>query len=471
MVVKYCVLEHYTIRKMTMNNHSNDLTSSYHHDLTKVLKRKRRQKQWMTIVMIMLMIYFYIRTLITKVSPLMRSEPNDPSLLLPNLKFDLPIQSYRNQTYEFHANDKISERYYVDDPRIKYDMNFISTYQSPVRMYGSHRVEDSLKRLPIWLQNYFKWHSKQRQNPSSNETKYLVITCFRGDDYCGGTSDRLRPLPYYLLVANATQRVLLIKWTKPFDLGEFLMPARDIDWRTPLEGFDDLIEESNGKNGICQSKIKGFFGGLCSAFVEDRTGIESCHNFIVDRLRREDDTFLIFDLVRKSHEQINQCNMLFQKFSYEEEFPALNKWDFPEMFGYIFRVMFQPTPVIGNNIQRSMEKMNINDGEYISVHVRSKYPSDRILQKNDHTHVDKSGGLSFYGEIRDHLIDVADNAIRCAQKLSPTLPLYFASDSHSLTKFVLNENKYSSSKCYEYLMYVRICSLTKNSIKRNCWYR
>ena len=65
--------------------------------------------------------------------------------------------------------------------------------------------------------------------------KFLIMQCIGSVDYrCGGLSDRLRILPYMLRLAYETKRILLIYWTKPTSLEEFLLPPTGgINWRTP----------------------------------------------------------------------------------------------------------------------------------------------------------------------------------------------------------------------------------------------
>ena len=132
--------------------------------------------------------------------------------------------------------------------------------KSVLTMYGNHRVKESMNRLPQWLREYFVWHAEQRRDPTEN-TRYLVSVCLNGGR-CGGTSDRLRGLPYLLLVAYITQRVLIIKWTKPHDLSEFLMPAGDVDWRSTFELEEMMLD---GVEGLSQSfeKLSPVMAGLC----------------------------------------------------------------------------------------------------------------------------------------------------------------------------------------------------------------
>ena len=63
------------------------------------------------------------------------------------------------------------------------------------------------------------------------------MQCLRDqdEDRCGGTADRLKPFLYLLREAYEQQRLLLIYWTKPARLEEFVVPPKGgVDWRVPV---------------------------------------------------------------------------------------------------------------------------------------------------------------------------------------------------------------------------------------------
>ena len=106
-------------------------------------------------------------------------------------------------------------------------------------------VKDALENIPDWLKEYVTWHNIQRRDHMNDpKTKFLTMACLE-ESRCGGISDRLRPLPFMLLLAKKMDRVLLIKWQKGFDLESFLLPPDGgIDWRLP-EGMDLGTSEDN----------------------------------------------------------------------------------------------------------------------------------------------------------------------------------------------------------------------------------
>ena len=103
------------------------------------------------------------------------------------------------------------------------------------------QIARSKEIIPDWMASYLGWHQQQRgrlrqhllhdNNTNIGDIKYLVVRCVEAE-VCGGLSDRLQPMPFYLMVANLTERVLLVHWRKPCELGHFLTPPLNgLDWR------------------------------------------------------------------------------------------------------------------------------------------------------------------------------------------------------------------------------------------------
>ena len=103
--------------------------------------------------------------------------------------------------------------------------------------------------LPLWMKDYFRWHNektqkisnknnhttlRQQQPEEQQQQRYLVVQCLEQDVQCGGLADRMLALPTLLLLAAQSRRLLLLVWTVPFPLQEFLMP-NSIDWMLPTQ--------------------------------------------------------------------------------------------------------------------------------------------------------------------------------------------------------------------------------------------
>ena len=107
---------------------------------------------------------------------------------------------------------------------------------------GTNLWDDPSSKLPSWMKRYLNWHKHQRAKVESSKTqkgvfssnRFLVMYCSPVDNNCGGTSDRLKPIPFMLRIAYYTKRLLFIHWTKPARLEEFLVPPKGgLDWRLP----------------------------------------------------------------------------------------------------------------------------------------------------------------------------------------------------------------------------------------------
>jgi hypothetical protein len=84
--------------------------------------------------------------------------------------------------------------------------------------------------LPKWIIDYVKWHQFQRKKYPGGKLftttdpeapKLLVRTCL---GLCGGLHDRLGQLPFDIYLASKLNRVLLIAWSRPRSLENFLIP-------------------------------------------------------------------------------------------------------------------------------------------------------------------------------------------------------------------------------------------------------
>ena len=109
-------------------------------------------------------------------------------------------------------------------------------------------------KLPTWVKQYAKWHKEQRtyyldakrNNESTSHIKFLISRCLTNDK-CGGASDRLQDMPYNMMLANRTNRVLLVRWEKPASLEHYVIPQIDgpIDWTIQDEMYSYLKDESD----------------------------------------------------------------------------------------------------------------------------------------------------------------------------------------------------------------------------------
>jgi hypothetical protein len=148
--------------------------------------------------------------------------------------------------------------------------------------------------IPKFMLEYFEWHGKQLQkfhsgeiswtpqrivnedsvdnsksnssnNSNSNQTinrhhkkepeilpRFLIMRCIHGDR-CGGTSDRLKAFPLFILLAKESDRILFIRWgrDRPFPITEFLQPGLLWNWTVP-EPLLQILEEGDEQHSVVE---------------------------------------------------------------------------------------------------------------------------------------------------------------------------------------------------------------------------
>jgi thymidylate synthase len=152
------------------------------------------------------------------------------------------ISMYRYQGKEIRINNTL-----VDNPSVLHS-KLLNVYNIPSD--GTNVWDETSSKLPTWMKRYLTWHKHQRtqllQHPNQTNAvfssgRFLVMQCLKRDLNCGGTSDRLKPIPWALRTAYYTRRILLIHWDQPGLLEEFLVPPKGgFDWRVP-EWLSDQV--------------------------------------------------------------------------------------------------------------------------------------------------------------------------------------------------------------------------------------
>ena len=302
-------------------------------------------------------------------------------------------------------------------------------------MYGEHRVKSALTSLPKWLQEYFAWHRNQTQKSDiqrveSEATRYLVISCVANDG-CGGFSDRLRPLPFYLLLASRLDRVLCIYWSRPFGADSFLQPLQSgMNWRCPAD-FEPLVDQEMSSQKQAKYKHYTLYSGLLSTVNETEKAITT--------ISKNTDRFYSIGFKDQDFVHINESNMVFHAYSYNRIMPVANAWMHIPLTEHIFRAMFEPIEPIAKSINATMTRLGLVENEYTSVHVRARYPVPRLTQiigdwQETVKHDIGQKELTFEGSYKDYLTNVGNNALECGILLNPDNKIFFSSDSIDLSR-------------------------------------
>jgi hypothetical protein len=302
-------------------------------------------------------------------------------------------------------------------------------------MYGEHRVESSISALPEWLRAYFLWHRQQTAN-TALEPKYMALTCLKRDK-CGGFSDRLRALPFWLLLASKVNRVLCIYWSKPFGLDWFLQPLPNgIDWRCPKEFSEEMVDIN------FPSKFQRNYPHVVLFNRKPSPPVKIVTLNAIKRIKSLNDKYVSVSFKDQDFGKIDDANMVFHASSYKDTIPIANAWMHVPLMEHIFRVMFEPIEPIARRINATMAELGLVENEYTSVHVRARYPTMKMarimgkMESREHDKHDKK--LSFEGEYKDYLLEIASNALECGMLLEPHNKIFFSSDSTDLTKYLMN---------------------------------
>jgi hypothetical protein len=253
-----------------------------------------------------------------------------------------------------------------------------------------HFLTQNSTVLPLWFKDYVNLHREQRL--ALNETnwknqRFLIMRCLDFDDACGGASDRLSSIPAMLLLANRTRRMLFIKWSRPAPLQEFLVPPEGgLDWTIP-DWLDIHLD----------------FRKLPLTSGRDPQSLElaeSSAQIMTFRILIHDHRFEYYNTRRGNKNELG-FHLVYR-----------DMWD----------TLFTPSPPVAALIHQNMNDLNLVPGEYVATHVRALYR---------------------YDESSDTVM--IHNAINCATKLKPALPIYFASDSSNAIRIARQYSRMQNS--------------------------
>jgi hypothetical protein len=237
--------------------------------------------------------------------------------------------------------------------------------------------------IPAWLKAYLNWHKFQRTTWDPNhwaDDRWMIMQCLKDQDKrrCGGTADRLKPLPTLLRIAYEHHRMFLIRWTRPAMLETYLVPPKGgVDWRVPEWLGKVMANETHGRRFV-PSKI----------------------------IRKYAPTNLT--LMRTRYQSNVAGKDIYNAARHDDEEPV-----FEEVFAPIWRLFFRPSPAIALIIQDHLESSGLVPGHYVAAHLRALYAIE---------------ARPLYMTTRWTI-----NAVNCASQLRPGAPIFFTSDSSDAT--------------------------------------
>jgi hypothetical protein len=269
---------------------------------------------------------------------------------------------------------------------------------SSVGAFYKLKLEDS--SLPKWMLNYTNWHRQQLEAlnsmdlPSWSQQRLLILRCV-GEDRCGGTADRLKSLPLFLAMAAKTERLLFLRWTRPFALEEFILPGPLMNWSVP-SGLEALLHNATSSRVYFEGKQLQKF--LTAAENPSIWLVEGNIQHTGGNVFRR----LVYELQQSSSSSNSGNN---------EDSIIL---DPPSFFHDMFLSLFTPAASIQAMVQQYMKILNLIPNQFVVAHYRAKYPKEPYRD---------TGNLTI-------LEETVVNAVRCASSLTTAgLPVYVASDT------------------------------------------
>ena len=264
--------------------------------------------------------------------------------------------------------------------------------------------------LPGWMQGYLEWHASQSHDDVSVE--YLVVRCLDQDTHCGGTADRLMPLPLFVMMAARMKRVLLFYWERPCPLEEFLVPTTVVDWRIPHN--HTLFRTLDWKSTVRISHQLNVLQILDPDF-EPPT-----------RRRGKPLPAVLPRVVTTAYQSQQHGADLYEQFQSRTDLfggnkttePIINEPSFEQVYSALWNSFFQPSPRVQRKIDSALREMHLIPNDYVAVHIRALYQQEAGPKKT-----------AF----------VARNAMHCASQLLSYSgqPIYVVSDSVNSTRMAM----------------------------------
>jgi hypothetical protein len=275
-----------------------------------------------------------------------------------------------------------------------------------------------------WLQDFLTTqptatHLQSLNNP---QQKFIVMTCHKYEqtklEACGGFTDRVKLIPYYMWLAQHTNRMLLIHYTKPHALEHFFEPPpgppeTSFDWRVPPGFFhDEFLAYAHRTHAEYNTQRRILW-----------------HNEMMQPEWL--DTRVIF---------VNNNLALAPSLNYLEKVGHVVTSD---VQARVFRQLFYPTKALQEHIQATATVHHLIPGQYAGVHMRAKYPAKNSNITLNYGVGDKEGGgiRMENSDTQRAIAEIVDNAMNCIMTVMPETPVvYVASDSNEPIEYLLKES-------------------------------
>jgi hypothetical protein len=362
-----------------------------------------------------------------------------PSIILSSSDLLLGYKNTKN-TYHYDMND---DRSNVLDVSKATGVTASNLTTSPLY---------DLQKLPSYMTYYFQWHREQlakfnsgelswefnRTNDETNQSpRVLIVRCLENDK-CGGTADRLRELAIFVFIAARTNRLLFIRWNRPYPIEEFMLPTTSPmtvwNWTVPeplLTQLEQLDEKSTRKGG----------GRTYSTSAERVLEKSKDHNFwIVEGNDQHSGETLYHDIVKEEwgemRKKTRSVNSTLPS-SWTSDQSGLLNTNYDHFYHDLFHATFQPSPGVKQQLKAYLDVDGdfedqtsipiLRSDEFVAVHYRAGYPKEPYRLTRNETILKET---TLY-------------AIQCARSRVPYhSTIYFLSDTARALELV--EKEYNS---------------------------
>ena len=243
---------------------------------------------------------------------------------------------------------------------INISQNTIDSKDATIHMSFPVAPWRTSSRIPQWMKEYFQFHQDARADISKSDDNwkkydYLVMRCLKQEKKCGGGADRLKSLPFLILVAHRLKRLLFYHWERPCHLEEFLLPPEDgLDWRWPPH--PQLSDHDFGRLDILNGKGLNHYIGFVdpdpSNQVQNKRRFRRLGKIASLLFQANDHGAFQYDTLRINNDTDATYNHVFRD---------------------VWNSVFVPTPPIRERIASRMQNLGLVPNEYHAIHMRAQY--------------------------------------------------------------------------------------------------
>ena len=305
-----------------------------------------------------------------------------------------------------------------------------------------------LNQIPPFMRHYIHWHGEQLRRLRSGElswkpsvsskgsnsisrntqgedyARFLILRCLKNDG-CGGTSDRIRTFPLFLFMAAKTQRILLIRWGRPFPIETFMRPV-SWNWTVPerlqteLDKMDSPKKNSTTSFNPNHRKVLRnleWTKGKKQKYVQDNN-IWILEGYFQYGGEEEYEKLIKMEVVQQMSNSKSSSTSIQSSAAFNTSLLTLSHSKYTNIYHHLFHASFRPSPPVRQLLRpyfyasttataspknpRQKQPL-LRPNTYTVIHYRARYPGEPYR-------------LTGSPQV---LVDTAINAIDCALRRSP----------------------------------------------------